>query len=140
MGHLRLSLGTEVYLHPDAQFNRPPLYYRKTFDIYSLGIVLKKISYWKPIVSIVGIENDADSSPLSTSTLRTRLLDNKSSLLAGVRAEAGDRFEAAVKACIEGRDAYGIHCADRETSAGTSIKIQQGFTSLAVRVLDEIVV
>lgn len=130
----------EAYLHPDAQFNKPPQYYRKTFDIYSFGIVLIEIAYWKPIVSIMDIENDIDRSPLSTSTIRPRLLDSEPSLLAGVRAEAGDKFAAAVKTCIEGGDAYGIHWTDHETSAGTSVKIQHGFNSQVVKILDEIVV
>jgi hypothetical protein len=88
----------------------------------------------------MGVENDIDRSPLSTSTIRAMLLEHQPSLLAGIEAETGDRFAAAVKTCIEGGDACGIHWADRETSAATSKKVQHGFNSHVVRILDEIVV
>lgn len=86
------------------------------------------------------IENEIDSSPLSTSTIRSRLLETEPEILAAVRVNAGDKFANAVRACIEGRDAYGIPWTDRETSAETSMKIQHGYNSRVIRTLYEIAV
>ena len=51
----------QLYVHPDYQGSSAKGTYKKTFDVYSLGIILLEISYWKPIESIVGINpEDAD--------------------------------------------------------------------------------
>jgi hypothetical protein len=44
-----------VYAHPDYQgFDKKT--YRKTFDMYSLGIILLEIASWKPAEEILGFE------------------------------------------------------------------------------------
>ena len=48
----------ELYVHPSYQGSSAKGTYRKTFDIYSLGIILLEISYWKRIEEIVGIDPD----------------------------------------------------------------------------------
>ncbi|ERF69458.1 hypothetical protein EPUS_07273 [Endocarpon pusillum Z07020] len=40
----------EVYRHPETQLEGPMLPYRKTFDIYSLGLVMAEIALWRPLV------------------------------------------------------------------------------------------
>ncbi|OBT83066.1 hypothetical protein VE02_08773 [Pseudogymnoascus sp. 03VT05] len=50
-----------VYAHPDYQgFDRKT--YRKTFDIYSLGIILLEIALWKPAEEILGFEQPSVST------------------------------------------------------------------------------
>jgi len=43
---------TDLYVHPDYQGGRSRRYWRR-FDIYSLGIVLLEIAYWKPIIELI---------------------------------------------------------------------------------------
>jgi hypothetical protein len=38
--------------------------YRKSYDIYSLGIVMTEIALWKPIKDVVGLENLLKAKPL----------------------------------------------------------------------------
>lgn len=130
----------EVYRHPDAQDDGPTLSYRKTFDIYSLGLILVEIAFWKPIVSIIGIEETVDRSPRATSNVQERWLTSDPGLLISLRAEVGEKYAGAVELCLKGRDAFGIDRKDAETSADTGLRIQREFNAKIVRVLAEIVV
>ena len=42
-----------VYCHPD--YLGRPGYFRKTYDIYSLGMILLEIAYWRPAEAIFGL-------------------------------------------------------------------------------------
>jgi hypothetical protein len=56
-------------------------YYRKTFDIYSLGIILLEIALWQPIHAIIGIANISNASPQATYQVRGKLLKNNGAAL-----------------------------------------------------------
>jgi hypothetical protein len=47
----------EVYVYPKYQFQIARGTYQKTYDIYSLGIVLLELPYWQPIQEIMGFFN-----------------------------------------------------------------------------------
>lgn len=128
----------EAYRHPDIQMNGPMLYYRKTFDIYSLGIILIEIAHWRPIASIVDIEATIEKLPKATSEIRARWLVSEPALECQLRGEVGDKYAEAVRTCIAARDSFGIATSDLETSVDTSLAIQQGFNARVVRTLYEI--
>lgn len=129
----------EIYYHPDAQFDGPRLYYRKTFDIYGLGILPTEIVHWKPIVKVMDIENAIEMSPRVTRDVQRRWL-SESRLLSDLRAETGEKYADAVKTCILGRDAFDVARVDTETSADTAVKIQRGFNRDVVQLLRELVI
>ncbi|KAF1992021.1 hypothetical protein K402DRAFT_322057, partial [Aulographum hederae CBS 113979] len=129
----------EVYRHPDTQNGGPSLPYRKTFDIYSLGIVLAKINFWKPMVFIMKLQ-DIDRSPKETKAIQERWLVSEPRLVESLRAEAGEKYAGAVETCLKGRDAFGINRRDADTSANTALLIQRTFNAMVVRTLAEIVV
>lgn len=130
----------EVYRHPDTQLDGPMLPYRKTFDIYSLGLVLAEIALWEPVVSIMGVQKTMDRSRKATSGVQERWLASEPRLLESLRAEAGEKYAGAVETCLQGRDAFAIPREDTETSADTGRVIQRGFNAKVVRPLAEIVV
>ena len=130
----------EVYRHPDTQVDSGKLPYRKTFDIYSLGLVLAEIALWEPIVSIMGIQEIMDRSSQATSGVQERWLASEPRLLESLRAEVGEKYAGAVETCLQGRDAFAIETKDTETSADTGMIIQRGFNARVVRPLAEIVV
>lgn len=130
----------EVYRHPDTQSSGAILPYRKTFDIYSLGLVLVEIALWRPIVSIMGIDETVDRSPRATVDIQKRWLVSEPRLFKCVRGEVGNRYTNAVETCLKGRDAFAIDRRDIETSAATGLTIQREFNSRIVRILAEIVV
>ena len=106
----------EVYRHPDIQMNGPVLYYRKSFDIYSAGIVLIEIAHWRPLASVMGIEESINVSPKATSDVQERLLSLEPSLLRDLQAEVGNKYASAVRTCIAARDSFGVPRVDLETS------------------------
>ena len=121
----------ELYVHPSYQGSDAKGTYRKTFDIYSLGIILLEIAYWKPIENILGLDPDAATAD-ELKAIRTRLIRPGSEYLAPVKADLGDRYYTAVTSCLEGRGAFRIADDESEASAETGAKLQRGFTSLVV--------
>ena len=53
--------------------NGPKLYYRKTFDMYSLGLIIIEISHWRRIASVISVEDITDISSKATSDVQQRL-------------------------------------------------------------------
>lgn len=130
----------EVYRHPDTQQDGPLLPYRKTFDIYSVGLVLAEIAFWQPLVTVMGIEATIDQSPRVAGRVQDRWLTSEPELFRSLQGEAGERYAEAVRTCLEGRNAFHIERRDVETSTDTGLKIQRGFNAKVVRLLAEIVV
>ena len=127
----------ELYVHPDYQGWNARGSYRKTFDIYSLGIIFLEIAYWKPIEAIIGIDpENATSEDLRS--IRHRLLNSQSEYLRHVGASVGERYHDAVRCCIVGRKAFGIGDEEDEKSIDTGTKLQEGFTRLVVGALEGI--
>lgn len=122
----------EVYRHPDIQMNGPKLYYRKTFDIYSLGIILIEIAHWRRIASVMSIEDTIDISPKAMSDVQRRLLSSEPTLLRTLQAKVGNKYSSAVKTCITARDSFGVPRLDLETSSSAIMAIQQSFNAKAV--------
>jgi hypothetical protein len=51
-----------LYIHPDYLGHKAQYGFRKTYDMYSLGIILVEIAYWKPISEILGFSKPAQES------------------------------------------------------------------------------
>ena len=128
-----------LFVHPDYQGSNAKGTYRKTFDIYSLGIILLEIAYWKCIEDILGIDMNY-ATPAELKGIRERLLQPGSKYLANLKADLGDRYYTAVKSCIDGCPAFGIGFHESETDVETGAKLQHSFTTLVVDALDSIVV
>ncbi|MCJ1344794.1 hypothetical protein MMC31_002997 [Peltigera leucophlebia] len=129
----------EIYCHPDIQQDRPnPPYYRKTFDIYSLGLVLIEIALWEPIEKVMNV-TDLPNSPQDAWEIQERLLAAESPVMKKIRSRVGNKFHDAIITCIKGRDAFGISPDDREVDGETSKHLQQSFKKSVVDKLRDIV-
>lgn len=129
----------EIYCHPDIQQDRPyPPYYRKTFDIYSLGLVLIEIALWEPIEIVMKV-TDLTNSPEDAWAIQKRLLAADSPVMKNVRSRVGNKFHDAIMTCIKGRDAFGISSDDREVDGKTPRILQDGFKRSVVDKLRDIV-
>lgn len=128
-----------LYVHPDYQGSDAKGTYRKTFDIYSLGIILLEIAYWKPIDNILGIDMN-NATPAQLKGIRGRLLQPGSDYLAHLKANLGDRYCTAVKSCIDGCPTFGVDVDESEVDVQTGAKLQHSFTTLVVDALDSIAV
>ena len=128
-----------LFVHPDYQGSDAKGTYRKTFDIYSLGIILLEIAYWKCIEDILGMDMNY-ATPVELKGIRERLLQPGSEYLAYLKADLGDRYYTAVKSCIDGCPAFGVGFHESETDVETGAKLQHSFTTLVVDALDSIVI
>ena len=126
-----------LYVHPNYQGVEAKGTYSKIFDIYSLGIILLEIAYWKRIEQIITIDTHS-AKPAQLKAVRQRLLKQDSSYLAFVKENLGDRYYTAVKSCIEGRAAFGVGTGEVEGDIQTGAKLQHGFSTLVVDALESI--
>ncbi|KAL2057789.1 hypothetical protein ABVK25_002173 [Lepraria finkii] len=127
----------QLYVHPNYQGSSAKGTYRKMFDIYSLGIILLEISYWKRVEDIVGIDPDVATTQ-EMRGIRQKLLRPDFGYLAQVRADHGDRYHDAVRSCIEGGEAFGVGEEESEGSIETGAKLQRGFMTCVVDALERI--
>lgn len=148
-----------VYAHPDYQgLNRKT--YRKTFDIYSLGIILLEIALWKPAEEILGFgqpsvstTEDGKSAETKESqerstyskdsmqdlkNIKSRLLVDEPALLEQVRTTMGSRYHDAVRSCIGGLEYFKLPTEADETRPVIATLLQQAYLSLVVDVLRSI--
>ncbi|KAI1455182.1 prion-inhibition and propagation-domain-containing protein [Annulohypoxylon moriforme] len=110
---------SDIYRHPAAQFGGARNFYRRSYDMYSLGIVLLEIALWKPIENILRIE---DLRTIKTDKLRGirkallglhdeggETIDNvltpgSSGYLTEVARKWGDSYRDIVEVCLRAND------------------------------------
>lgn len=129
---------TELYVHPQYQGPGTKGQYRKTFDIYSLGIILLEIAYWQPIEKIMELNMESQTIFEDINEIRGRLLEPTSKIMETLKANSGDEYFTAVKSCIEGREAFGIKPNENEVDVATGAKLQQEFMRLVTDGLESI--
>ena len=136
----------DIYRWPSIQNEAPKTATsRKTFDIYSLGLVLLEIAHWKTLRGLMCLENRVDDSS-QDSWIRAWLLGEddppfESNPLLALRDVAGDRYWEAVTRCIEAHGENGLHVAeqtDQTWSASSNVKLQDAFNEFVVRKLKEV--
>ena len=127
----------DLYRHPDYQGSGRRPMYRKTYDIYSLGILMLELAYWKSIDGILGIENPETAQTAELKAIRSRLLDEPKHLNY-IKQNVGERYHDAVKACIIGPTAFGIAENQDELQLETEATLQQGYYERVVITLQDI--
>ncbi|KAL8975469.1 MAG: hypothetical protein Q9197_000324 [Variospora fuerteventurae] len=132
---------TELYVHPNYQGPGTKGLYRKSFDIYSLGIVLLEIAYWQPIEQIMGLNMDSQTIFEDIKGIREKLLQPGAKVMDALEMEMemGEEYLIAVRSCIEGREAFGITPDEDEVKVETGAKLQRGFTRLVTDGLESLV-
>jgi serine/threonine protein kinase len=139
---------TNVYCHPDYQLK--PYGYKRSYDFYSLGIVLLELAYWQTARTIPGLIPDASteqqlmrspqyhhSDGYRPTTRDCVLHDTR--ILEGVRQRIGERYAQAVEACIKGVGVLGINSSLDETEKSVGDLLQIAFMRLVIDNLSSIV-
>lgn len=131
----------DLYRHPlahgnarDSSSSSPG--YRKHYDIYSLGIVLLEIFFWKPIHEIVGIQAIDRVRASETVRIRGRLLNE--GFLGVLRGALGDSVEEVVMCCLMGLESFGLGEEDDERGGLVAARLQRGFYENVVRKLQHV--
>jgi len=106
-----------LYRHPLAQSPKPEERerFKKSFDIYSLGVLLVEIAHWAPVEKVLGLDmNAARGRPSIALQVRQRLLADEQ--IADIGACMGAVYEAASRKCIAGGKDLGLREGDDETN------------------------
>jgi hypothetical protein len=131
------NAASDVYRHPRVQGSGgregAGTGFKKSYDLYSLGIILLEIAYWKPIDQIVGIENLERARPSVVFKIRKRLLDEEEGFLAYVRSHLGNTVQAVIRACLVGPEAFGLDEGVDEKKGDVGAELQRGFYERVVR-------
>jgi hypothetical protein len=132
-----VNLTDDMYCHPLYQGAGPKQPYQKTFDIYSLGLVLLEIAFWKPIESIVELQGHS-SNRTSAESIRNELMQADSEYMEELRARMGDNYQRAVSVCIIGRTSLDVDEDADETDVLVAAKLQRTFMERVVDVIGAI--
>jgi hypothetical protein len=129
-----------LYRHPSTQNAGigPRESYRKSFDIYSLGVILVELAHWAPIGKVLDIDvTNPKPRPKIAAGVRERLLDEKQ--IAALGANMGEVYEKLVTKCIAGGTKLGIGKEEDETGdRAVAAKLSMYFYEEVVRKLEEI--
>ncbi|KAF3037367.1 hypothetical protein E8E12_006894 [Didymella heteroderae] len=100
------SLGSDIYRHPFVQQANHRGGFKKSHDLYSLGVLLFEIAYWQPLDQILGLDlNDPRFRPKDAYRVRERLLSERK-WLKHIKSHQGDTVEAVIRICLEGPQAF----------------------------------
>ncbi|KAF1842578.1 uncharacterized protein K460DRAFT_370555 [Cucurbitaria berberidis CBS 394.84] len=132
----------DIYRHPTVQHegNREKTSgresYKKSFDLYSLGIVLLEIAYWKTIDQILDINLDNPRlKPKDTWAVRERLLFTQHGHLKFVKSYLGNTVEKVIRSCLEGPTAFGLEADCDEKREVVAAALQRAFGENVVKKL-----
>ncbi|KAL1838359.1 hypothetical protein VTJ49DRAFT_2768 [Mycothermus thermophilus] len=98
-----------LYRHPLAQSTtlEGRERFKRSFDIYSLGVLFVEIAHWAPIEKVLGIDtNMARGRPSIALKVRDRLLEDDR--IADLGACMGALYETAARKCIAGGKELGL--------------------------------
>ena len=126
----------DIYRHP-AVLARTTSRSQKSHDIYSLGIVLVEIAYWKRIDEIMQIPQAPEKA------VKAQVRKVRESLLQGdyfrcIEGDVGEVYAAVVKKCLAGGTELGIGQDAKETDAEVGAHMQEVFSQEVVGRLNDI--
>lgn len=131
----------DLYRHPNAQANRRKERQRskKSFDIYSLGIIFVELAHWKTVDKVLGIDmRRARGKPEMLRQVRDELLGDER--IADIGAEMGEKFEDAIKTCLIGEQELGQQEGDEEATDKVAEKLSVRFYEEVVKRLGQVVI
>jgi hypothetical protein len=121
----------DIYRHPET-LGSVHLRSKKSHDIYSLGIILIEIAYWKRIQDFVHLPEDERQAKKIIRGLRETLLRND--LVVDLEGLVGDSYSQAVMACLEGL----VGSEEDEENPAIGVQIQRAFHDRVVAQLSSV--
>ncbi|RTE76737.1 hypothetical protein BHE90_008811 [Fusarium euwallaceae] len=132
----------DIYRWPSIQGEAPAaVRSRKIFDIYSLGLVLMEILFWKPLATLLELPDLSTVTLSQSKGIREHLL-GESQCLDNVLDIGGRKYHGVVRRCLEGylndeagHSGLGIKVDDNESDVYTSILLQERYVEHVVQEL-----
>jgi hypothetical protein len=128
-----------LYRHPLAQSTNPEERerFKRSFDIYSLGVLLVEIAHWATVEKVLGIDtNSARGRPSIALKVREKLLVEEQ--IADLGACMGAVYETAARKCIEGGKELGLSEGDDETNDAVAARLSMVIHEDVVKPLGDI--
>lgn len=129
----RFNACEDIYRHPFAQSSQSTGNYHKSYDIYSLGILLIEIASWMPIHKFLGFSDLASVRPSALLTVQRQLLEDGNSLQR-ISSILGNAYMEIVELCLRAdeveRPAYG-----GESKTSITVRLQRTLEQNIVRKL-----
>jgi hypothetical protein len=128
-----------LYRHPHAQSTNPGERerFKKSFDIYSLGVLLVEIAHWATVDHVLRINlNAARGRPSIALRVRKDLLAPDK--IADLGANMGEIYEEAARKCIAGGRELRLLDSDDETNDAIAAKLSMAFYEDVVKKLADI--
>ncbi|KAK5097621.1 hypothetical protein LTR70_000666 [Exophiala xenobiotica] len=119
----------DLYRHPDA-LGRSDVRSKKSWDIYSLGVVLIELAFWKSIGDILDLHVGQRRAWSRLRKVREMLLSDE--FLNRVGVEAGEIYQDVVRRCIAGGMLLGIPEGVDEGEPDVGAEMQRVLSELVV--------
>ncbi|KAL9616061.1 MAG: hypothetical protein Q9160_009032 [Pyrenula sp. 1 TL-2023] len=123
----------DMYRHPDALGDAGSRS-KKSWDIYSLGIVLVELAHWQIIEEIIDIREGQKHARTRMRRMRETMLEN-TRFLKTVAVNAGERYGDVIRVCLTGGLAVGVREDEDESDPSTGADMLQAFATDVVDVL-----
>ncbi|KAI0455755.1 prion-inhibition and propagation-domain-containing protein [Xylaria acuta] len=128
----------DLYRHPSVQGGLHEsghgFGYKKQYDIYSLGILILEIAYWKPVYQILGYRSAQLIKPSETTRVKEVLLSGKYGKK--ISAYMGDVVSEVWRASLMGPASFGVLEDDSDAVMGA--RLQEKFFELFVKRLQQL--
>ncbi|KAK0646651.1 prion-inhibition and propagation-domain-containing protein [Cercophora newfieldiana] len=129
-----------LYRHPNAQSTiagDERERFKKSFDIYSLGVLFVEIARWSTVEDVLGIDiNAARGRPSIALRVRDNLLAEEQ--IAELGACMGEVYEIAVRKCLEGGRELGLGEKDDETDDRVAARLSMVLHEQVVKPLGDV--
>ena len=102
----------DIYKHPESM-NSGASRSKKSYDIYSLGVILAEIAQWKTIYEIFPLPTDIKAARGAVKRVKEFLLTSE--FLATTEAAAGEVYTEAMRKCLLGGEELGLYTNADET-------------------------
>ncbi|KAF2164246.1 hypothetical protein M409DRAFT_56933 [Zasmidium cellare ATCC 36951] len=132
--------GRRLYIHPEYLAEPRPSF-KRTYDIYSLGVILVEIAFWQPIEIILGLDPSLRMGQIRQ--VRGKLLDEENGHLKSIEATMGKRYADATRACLSGLsgdDGKAVGDGQDQANPTVAAVIKQAFEEKVVDSLRSILV
>lgn len=129
----------DLYRHPAVQGSpRDDAHgfgFKKHHDIYSLGIIMLEIIYWKPIAGVLGFSKKQVELPSETARVKGILLNGQ--FADDVRGYIGDTVSEVVTSCLMGPNPSRVPMFGANSSEN-SARLQEWFFSAVIQKLRDL--
>ena len=111
--------------------------YKRTFDIYSLGIVFVEVANWETVDRVLNLGDPKALDDSTLANIQKRLLEENIHIEA-VGSNAGHRYRDATRSCLKGASGFDIGVLEDETNECINIKLSSRFFHQVLKRLEEI--